>query len=68
MGFYGIAGKANKILPSYLNNMYQGVLLKNNSIKYFSKWEPVKYGVPQGSILGPLFFLLYVNILPKIYI
>jgi hypothetical protein len=64
MEFYGISGEANKLIQSYLNNRYQRVVLNNNSVKYFSKWEPVKHGVPQGSILGLLFFLLYIIDLP----
>jgi len=66
MEFYGILRKANKLIKSYLKDRYQRVFFLNNSFKYFSKWESVKHRVPQGSILGPLFFVFYVNDLPKV--
>lgn len=34
-------------------------------MKYFSKWESVKHRVPQGLIHGPLFFIFYIDDLPK---
>ena len=63
--FYGVLGKFYNLIKSYLNGRYQKVILShNNSIE--SSWEKVKHGVPQGSILGPIFFLIFLNDLPQI--
>jgi hypothetical protein len=66
--FYGVAGKFNTLFTSYLKDRYQKMVIDNREThnSTSSGWEIVKHGVSQSLILGPQFFLLYINDLPKI--
>ena len=57
----GICGEYLGLIDSFLSDRFQRVLLNGQT----SKWSQIKTGVPQGSLLGPLLVLVYIDDLPE---
>lgn len=62
---YGIRGNALKWFTSYLSNIIQKTEIMKDNKCFTSDFLNISLGIPQGSVIGPILFIIYVNDLPN---